>query len=398
MRRTLLVLVALAGGRLLAQSPPPQCFYQTAANTGAASYIGNATTHNNVAVPEVKETNPSYGGGKFGGNNFIFDGPVFYIGTACTTSHLTLDVEPLRNGSTYLDVYHEHCTCTSGSGVGQGCTVISGGVVSAGSCPGGGTATMYDNNYDVGLYCIGGSCTFGELYAHIGPIDYDQFAVGVNSFSWQEGSSVTLPVGTYAVGMGTNCDSGSVAGQAGTVSTSGNAIVNWVSGPYFDTSGSWNGTYIYIGDPTYQYQISTVNGSTQLTLTGNINEMSSVPYVQGASAGAGGRSGGAENSCMNAMGEGGGYGSGGSGTGWGSTTQLLSFKDFTNQLDSRSHAYHASCLLYDPYHDGSIGLPSPLDAYDSSTQGCTYVDDATTGISPLSPNGQAPHMIDFAIN
>ena len=118
--------------------------------------------------------------------------------------------------------------------------------------------------------------------------------------------------------------------------------------------------------------------------------MTQVPYAQGAIAGFG------DANCAQGYGEGNVYGAGGSGTGWVGATQLMSFKDFVTNLDSRTLT-HADCLLYDPDHANTYGLPSTLDFYDSSGHGCTYVNDSTTGINPLQPFGQAPHMIDFAI-
>ena len=48
-------------------------------------------------------------------------------------------------------------------------------------------------------------------------------------------------------------------------------------------------------------------------------------------------------------------------------------------------------------HDNTSGLPSSLNVYSGGSIGCKYVNDSSTGINPLSPAGQAPHMIDFAI-
>lgn len=377
MKNVLLALLFFHALGAAAQSP--QCFYQTAANTYANSYLGNDVTHDNTHVPRTSEAEGTLV--QFGRNGFILDGPAFYVGTECTTSYVTFYLA----SQLYEDTYHQHCVCTSGPSAGQGCTSIVNGVGTAGSCPGG-SGTLYDNMYDVGLYCIGGSCTFGQLYAHSGPMEYSSIIKGVDSFRWQEGT-VSLPVGSYAVGMGTNCDSGSVAGQTGIVSTAGgNSLVNWVSGAQFNVSGTWNNMPIYIGNPTYQYTIQTVNNSEQLTLTTKVNQMTNVPYVQGATPGGGG------GKCAQAMGEGNGYGAGGSGGGWVGATQLFSFKVFVTDH------YHADCLLYDPYHDNTVGLPDALAAYDSSTKGCTYVDNPNTGIDPLSPYGQAPHLVDFAIN
>ena len=97
---------------------------------------------------------------------------------------------------------------------------------------------------------------------------------GINKFPWKEGANTLLPVGSYAIGMGTNCDSGSIAGQTGMVTTSGgNNVVSWAFGPYFDTTGSWNGTSIYIGNPTRAYTIGSVSSQTSLTVTRNINKV-----------------------------------------------------------------------------------------------------------------------------
>ena len=374
----------LVAWQAFAQSP--QCFYQTAVNNFAISYFGNDRTHDNTAQPRATET--ASGLVAFGRNGFILDGPVFYVGTECTTSSLIFDVYK-------VDQYKQHCICTSGSAIGQGCTTISSGVVSIGSCPGG-TGELIDNTYDVGLYCVGGSCNFGQLYAHVGPIDVvtNPMMAGINKFPWKEGPNTLLPVGSYAIGMGTNCDSGSIAGQTGMVTTSGgNNVVSWAFGPYFDTTGSWNGTSIYIGNPTHAYTIGSVSSQTSLTVTRNINKMTNVAYVQGSKAGLG------DGNCAQGRGEGSSYGAGSSGSGWKGATQLMSFKDFVTRLDAQNKtpAYHADCLLYDINHDNTSGLPSSLNVYSGGSIGCKYVNDSSTGINPLSPAGQAPHMIDFAI-
>lgn len=383
--------LALVFGSMAVAQSPPQCFYQATADNYASSYLGNDTTHFNTGIPRASMVNSTLIG--FGINGFILDGPVFRVGAACTTTHVTFSVSQ-------ADAYQQHCICEGGYASGQGCTVISAGKGSPGVCPGpGGSPQMYDNIYDVGLYCIGGSCNFGHLYAATGPVDYSQLPLGVRTFSWSSGAPVTLQPGIYAIGMGTNCDQGSVAGQWGTVQVlAKGTTVQWVSGPLFVTDGSWNGQSIYIGGgpQTYAHSISSVSmDGKSLTLTATIAKTASAYYVVGASSGGGG------GKCAMARGEGGSYGTGGTpGGGWRGTTQLLAFKDFVTILDA--NMYPADCLLFDPYHDNSIGLPgespnfpSTLAAYDSG--GCAYADNPNKSISPLAPFGQAPHMIDFAI-
>jgi len=377
---------------LPARAQSLQCFYQTAATNFSNSYFGNDVTHGNTGLPRSTEVNAALAG--FGRNGFILDGPVFYVGTECTTSHVTFDVYS-------ADTYSQHCICTGGSAAGQGCTTISAttGQGIAGSCPGGGTATLYNNKYDVGLYCMGGNCIFGKLYASTGLLDYSELQPGIRTLPWASAhGGILLPVGTYAVAMGTNCDSGSVAGQTDqvTVLHSG-TTVEWYSGPLFVNDGSWNNTPIYIGDPTFSHTISSVSSDGKsLTLTGVISKTGAVGYVQGAISAKG------DKRCLQARGEGNGYGAGGKGSGWVGGTQLFATKDFVTALDPVNSKFHADCLLFDPYHDNSIGLPGEslsfpptLAAYDSG--GCTYVNNARTGIAPLTPFGQAPHMIDFAI-
>jgi len=63
------------------------------------------------------------------------------------------------------------------------------------------------NIYDIGLYCVSGTCTAGKLYVHTGPINGSQFAPNIGQFTlpWtgvSQDNPVKLSAGLYALAMG----------------------------------------------------------------------------------------------------------------------------------------------------------------------------------------------------
>jgi Big-like domain-containing protein len=189
-------------------SGQPLCFYTTSWNTGSVSYLGNAITHSET-----------------GKNYFIFDGPAFYVASPCITSNLAFVVGQ-------VDIYKTHYACQGGPSTannGASCNYCSGTSCQPvpSVCKGGASCSgPLPNNYDVGIYCVGGgACNFGQLYAHVGPLAVAQFFDCANhptqcglakylaiqeryvlKLSWVSGP-VSLPTGNYAIGMATNCDS-----------------------------------------------------------------------------------------------------------------------------------------------------------------------------------------------
>jgi len=107
------------------------------------------------------------------------------------------------------------------------------------------------------------------------------------------------------------------------------------------------------------------------------------PDGQGALAGTG------DKHCLTGMGESGPFGGGALNNAFQYGTQLYGWKYFTfsaGQWDNRG----GHCLLYDPLHDNTVGLPPSLTAYDNG--GCSMVND---GQVTIAPSGQAPHTIGF---
>jgi hypothetical protein len=80
---------------------------------------------------------------------------------------------------------------------------------------------------------------------------------------------------------------------------------------------------------------------------------------------------------------------------YGSATQLYAWKYFTFIKDGPPDDGH--CLIYDPKHDNSIGLPPTFTSYAATKGTCLLVDqgDVTTNHVVLHPSGQAPHTIGF---
>lgn len=188
-----------------------QCFLTTGASTGAASYLGNSITHSE----------------KNGQNYFIFDGPAFTVVNSCITKQIAFFVSE-------VDGYRNHYVC-EGGGVGANngasCTTCTAAVcspITTGVCTNGAVCSQpIPNTYDIAIYCIGGPCHFGKMYAHVGAMDVNTFfdcahhggecaTFGqlqkqyVLRLAWQ-GGSVVLDPGNYAIGMATSCDDGKQA-------------------------------------------------------------------------------------------------------------------------------------------------------------------------------------------
>jgi hypothetical protein len=105
--------------------------------------------------------------------------------------------------------------------------------------------------------------------------------------------------------------------------------------------------------------------------------------------GVGASVGGGDQPCLTGMGESGPFGIGGSNGAFAYGSQIYGWKYFTfmaGQFDNRG----GHCLLYDPLHDNSIGLPPNLTSYDNG--GCSMVHNGQVKISPA---GQAPHTLGF---
>jgi len=101
------------------------------------------------------------------------------------------------------------------------------------------TPDSSSKTYDLGLYCVSGTCTPGQLYVHTGALSGSTFtppgsASTIVTQSWTGQTPVTLPAGVYAVGVGTDC-SGADCAQIG-ADEGGGAIL-----PFFVASG--DGTY-----------------------------------------------------------------------------------------------------------------------------------------------------------
>jgi hypothetical protein len=99
--------------------------------------------------------------------------------------------------------------------------------------------------------------------------------------------------------------------------------------------------------------------------------------------------GGGDKPCLTGMGESSPFGTGGLNGTFNYGSEIYAWKYFTfaaGQFDQR----RGHCLLYDPLHDNTIGLPPSLTAYDNGV--CSMVN---TGQVKIAPAGQAPHTIGF---
>jgi hypothetical protein len=92
-----------------------------------------------------------------------------------------------------------------GTFAGQGDTVVGTPATAGGLCGAGSHDVAYVNTYDIGVYCEGGGCTYGKLYASTGPIPYSQwYSVGSQKIGMQflKQGPVVLPSGVYGILMG----------------------------------------------------------------------------------------------------------------------------------------------------------------------------------------------------
>src|SRR5258706_11945307 len=213
---------AIVGSPQPAGSLP--CFFQTSWNVGTQSYLGNSITHDPKNNPIAIYNGP-------GSNYFIFDGPLFYVGTPCKTTTISFLVS---NG----DPLGFHYICQGGKADnGLSCTSVSGTTVSPNpaACTTGGSckeSEKISNTYDLGLYCVGGGqCVYGKLYAEtLSPVtglllpasdffhDCAHYPQPCYTRTGHQpeyrvdldfvGGATILPTGEYAIGMATNCDNG----------------------------------------------------------------------------------------------------------------------------------------------------------------------------------------------
>jgi len=95
--------------------------------------------------------------------------------------------------------------------------------------------TSGGKTYDLGLYCVSGTCTPGQRYVHTGALSGSAFTptTGMVIQPWTS-SNVTLPAGVYAVGVGTSCSGTATCAQIAGDSNSGQIL------PFFVGNG---GTY-----------------------------------------------------------------------------------------------------------------------------------------------------------
>jgi len=343
MKKLLLVFAILLAPAMAQTTTAVRCFYQNGVTNLSQSYWGNSVTHDNVHAPTSQTTFR-----KYGNNAFISDGPVSHVGTPCILTSVTYKSGPSPN----VDPYHQHfvCCCTaaqgctgsggckSGSGSlnWQGDTDVSTPPAKAGNkCVSPDSDVGFTNTYDVGLYCASptgstssGECTYGQLYCSIGPVPY-------NVASPRPGAIVTF-----------------------------NCIQNGPQG------------YVVLPPGDYLVNMGTNCDDGSVPAPGGV----------GATAGAG------DLRCLTGQGEGGpfGYGAGTLTGTYKSATQLYAWKYFVFPKGT-GQPKDGHCLLYDPYHDNTIGLPPTLTSYDDGN--CTLVD-GTNGVE-LNPQGRAPHSLGF---
>ncbi len=105
--------------------------------------------------------------------------------------------------------------------------------------------------------------------------------------------------------------------------------------------------------------------------------------------GLGASDGGGAQPCLTGMGEAGPFGTGALNSAFQYGAQIYGWKYFTF-INGQWDKHEGHCLLYDPQHNNSIGLPPSLTSYDNS--GCSMVDN---GRVKLAPSGQAPHTLGF---
>jgi hypothetical protein len=238
----------------MAQAVPP-CFFQTAHEANAALYGNNSVTSDNLNSGSVYGTQLQAQYQVLGNNGVLADGPAFYVTTPCVIDRIAYQT---TNG--HLDVYTKHYRCAGGTFIHQGDTVAGTPATPGGNCTGS-YDVAYINTYDLGIYCEGGGCTYGKLYANTGPIPYSTwFSMGVLKIGVQffKQGPVVLPSGIYGMIQGGNCDSGSVPGSA---NGTGDTLCGELAGEGgADTSTTaWNGT----GEEFYAHKLfSRLTGTT----------------------------------------------------------------------------------------------------------------------------------------
>lgn len=225
------------------------------------------------------------------------------------------------------DPYHQHFICRgSGATNLQGATVTTVLPAVAGPCASGDTPVPYLNTYDVGLYCV--SNTAGECI-------YGQLYCNVGPLPYYVAAPAPNRLATF------NCKQGAVA--------------------------------LPVGDYAVAMATNCDDGS-----------------VAGP-AGVGAQPGFGDTYCLTGMGESApfGYDAVKNGT-FIYGPEIYAWKYFVFPWGGWKTTIDGHCLLYDPLHDNSIGLPPTLTAYDQG--GCNMVD---LGHVRNVPVGEAPHTIGF---
>jgi hypothetical protein len=181
----------------------------------------------------------------------------------------------------------------------------------------------------------------------------------------------TYDLGLYCVGGG-DCAYGQLYVETGPLDV-----------PHFFRSCSLYSPPCYINsgqNHAYQVDLDFKNGLTTLP---------SGDYGIGMASNCDDGTGRGNGWCGLGLGEGGPNGYNGSG---GSRVtkngpELMGFKYFTGMYGA-----HTGCLIYDPSHDNTIGLPPTLTAYDSGS--CTAVN---SGRVVAKVESQAPHIVNYVI-
>lgn len=265
---------------------------------------------------------------QYGNNAMLFDGPVVHIGTTCRLTSVTYMSGPSPN----TDPYHLHFVCKGTGGTNnQGDTNATKPAIAGGNCVSGDSdyTCVGDTSGCTNMYDVGLYCvstTTGECV-------YGQLYCNIGPTPYNVASPSAQAIVTF------NCTQGVVA--------------------------------LPVGDYGVMMGTNCDNGSIP------------APNGVGATDGTG------DSNCLTGKGEGGPFGYGGkSGGTYQSTTQIYSWKYFVFPANTAPPS-GGHCLIFDPRHDNTIGVPSSLTSYDSG--GCSLVHTAVA----LSPSGQAPHSLGF---
>lgn len=303
-----------------AQGP---CFFQTAHQASRALYIDNAATHDDIRSGSVFGTQLQHVYQAYGNAGVVSDGPTFYITNPCIADRMSFRTADKN----HLDLYNYHYVCNGGPYAGQGDTVAGSPSTAGGNCAAG-TEVQYVNTYDIGVYCEGGGCVYGKLYASLGPTPYSSFfSIGPNAIGtlpFMQGT-VLLPSGLYGILMGGNCD-----------------------------AGSSPTTKQGVGQ-TYCGELAGENGADTSNPLGGWN---------------------------------------------GIANEFFAHKVFTLPLGPGTSG-NQHCMLYDPNHDNTIGLPASYTAYDNG--GCGRVNSGMfmpnkgSSIAGSMLTNGAPHAADVVI-